>query len=230
MDRVVKSTERSPHTVIGIGIAVHQSSSHIGMLYRTAEGEPAKILHLAWHHQLSSDHPSTSYPCWVRPRIPDERALAIAAFCRRIWKKASQDQVPYGFSVPSAFFDYSGALISGPAKVGLTCASFVLAVFDGAGLPLVRMDEWPPPTLVDKARQRELLDELRKSSNVSPAHLSALETEIGNVRYRPLEVAGAGTAEILPASHAYASEMASKIKDFLDSLSVAATQREPHQD
>ena len=230
MDRVVKSTERSPHTVVGIGIAVHQNSSHIGMLYRTAEGEAAKILHLAWHHQLRSDHPSHSYPCRVRPWIPGERALAIAAFCRRIWKKAGDDQVPYGFSAPSVFFDHSGALISGPAKVGLTCASFVLAVFDSAGLPLVRLDEWPPPTSVDKARQRELVDQLRTSVNVSPDHLSALETEIGNVRYRPLEVAGAGTAQVLSASHAYASEMASKIKDLLDTLSVEPTQREPHQD
>jgi len=230
MDRVVKSTERSPHTVIGIGIAVHQKSSHIGMLYRTAEGEPAKILHLAWHHQLRSDPPSQSYPCWVRPWIPNERALAIAAFCRRIWKKAGDDQVPYGFSAPSAFFDHSGALISGSAKVGLTCASFVLAVFDSAGLPLVRLEEWPSPTPDDKARQRELLDQLRKNADVSPAHLSALETEIGNVRYRPLEVAGAGTSEVLPASHAYASEMASKIKDLLDTLSGAATQGELHQD
>ncbi len=230
MDRVVKSTERSPNTVVGIGIAVHQSSSHIGVLYRTGEGKPANILHLAWHHQLKSDEPSLGYPCWVRPRIADERALAIAAYCRRIWKQAARQQVPYGFSAPNAFFDQSGALLLGPAKVGLTCASFVLAVFDGAGSPLARLEEWPGASAEDTERQRELLDQLLQTENVSADHLSAAEAEIGNVRFRPLEVAGAGTAKVLPASYVYASEMATKIKSLLDTLSAPHNQVTPPPD
>jgi hypothetical protein len=220
LDRLVKSSELSPHTVSGVGVAIHEKLSHVGVLYRTSEGQAARVLHLAWHNQLKSDLPSPNYPYWVRPWIPEDRALVVAAFCRLIWRRANNAQVPYGFSRPSDFFDRSGDLISGPTKVGLTCASFVLAVFDGAGLPLVYLDDWPKATPADKAKQEELLNQLRRDSSVAPDHVSALELEVGNIRYHPLEVAGAATAKELPASHAYASQMAVKIQDLINGLSV----------
>lgn len=222
MDRVVKSSQFSPNTVSGVGIAVHAMSNHIGLLYHTADGQAAQILHLAWHHQLKSEIPSpTSYPCWVRPIIPLERALTIAAFCRRMWKLCPQNQVPYGFSMPNAFFDPSGTVITGPGKVGLTCASFVLAVFEATGLPLISVEDWPAPTPEDKAKQSELVEKLRETA-VSAEHISACEAEIGNVRFRPLDVAGAGTSAVLPASYVYASEVGVKIKDLLDQLTQVA--------
>src|SRR5207237_5807247 len=131
----------------------------------------------------------------------------------------ARKQVPYGFSKPNAFFDPSGAVITGPAKVGLTCASFILAVFDATGIDFVRMEDWPEATPEDKARQAELILQLRGTAGVSEDHISACEAEVGNVRFRPLDIAGAGTAPVLPASYAYASEMGLKIKALLDSLS-----------
>jgi hypothetical protein len=150
--------------------------------------------------------------------IDDDRAMAIAAFCRRIWNQNERNQIPYGFSSPNRFFDTSGNAIKGPAKVGLTCASFVLAVFEGAGVVLADLDTWPNPTAEDIERQRELLNNLSRDPDVSREHLSAAEAEVGNTRYHPLDVAGAGTAHQLPFSYQYASKIGSEIQKLLKSF------------
>jgi hypothetical protein len=143
--------------------------------------------------------------------------MAIASFCRRIWKQNQRNQVPYGFSQPNNFFDTSGNLIKGPAKIGLTCASFVLAVFEAAGIPLADLATWPVPTTGDIDRQRELLDKLDNDPGVDKEHVEAAKAEIGNTRYHPLDVAGAGTVGELPAPYCYASKAANRIEALLES-------------
>jgi hypothetical protein len=144
--------------------------------------------------------------------------MAIAAFCRRIWTQNARNQVPYGFSHPNNFFDTSGNLIKGPAKVGLTCASFVLAVFEGARVPLADVATWPEPTADDIGRQRELLTNLERDASVDRDHLNAAKAEVGNTRYHPLDVAGAGTADELPTTYHFASKVGEQIKELLKSL------------
>ncbi|MGO9061389.1 MAG: hypothetical protein ACLQU2_29025 [Candidatus Binataceae bacterium] len=97
--------------------------------------------------------------------------MAIAAFCRRIWKQSVRNQIPYGFSHPNRFFDTSGNVITGPAKIGLTCASFVFAVFENAGVLLADLDSWPSPTSEDIEKQRELLISLSQGKSVAKEHL-----------------------------------------------------------
>jgi hypothetical protein len=201
--------------VTSIGIAVHVRGLHIGVLYRVSENTSIRLLHLAWHQKLCSDEPSDAYKCWVRPAIGDDRAMAVAAFCRRIWKQNERSQIPYGFSNPNRFFDTSGDLIRGPAKVGLTCASFVLAVFEGAGVALADLDSWPEPTEDDIKRQTELLDTL-KVREIDPDHIAAVSAELGNTRFHPLDVAGAGTADPLPSSYEHASKIGREISALLD--------------
>jgi hypothetical protein len=186
VNRVLRSDHISPQTISGVGIAVHSVGLHIGVLYRVTENATIKLLHLAWHNKLCSDDLTPAYKCWIRPMIDDDRAMAIAAFCRRIWNQNERNQIPYGFSSPNRFFDTSGNAIKGPAKVGLTCASFVLAVFEGAGVVLADLDTWPNPTAEDIERQRELLNNLSRDPDVSREHLSAAEAEVGNTRYHPL--------------------------------------------
>jgi len=217
MNRVLRSSQLSPQTVSSIGIAVHSEGLHIGILYRVTENATVKLLHLAWHHNLRSDELKPQYSYWIRPKIEDDRAMAIASFCRRIWKQNERNQVPYAFSHPNNFFDTSGNLIKGPAKIGLTCASFVLAVFDGARVPLADLATWPDPTPKDKERQRELLQKLTDDPAVDRKHVDAARSEIDNTRYHPLDVAGAGTSDDLPAPYWYASKMGGEISALLKS-------------
>jgi hypothetical protein len=218
MNRVLESKKISPQTISGVGIAVHGSGLHIGVLYRISEGSAIRLLHLATHHALRSDEFKADYVCWVRPAIDFERAMAIAAFCRRIWKQNSNGRVAYGFTSPGRFFDATGALLAGPARIGLTCASFVLEVFDRAGLPLVDYASWPLPSDTDIARQTQLLDQLAEQLPHETEHINAARSEIGNTRFAPLDVAGAGTANELPTDFAYASWIGRDILALLKQL------------
>lgn len=213
--RVVKSKDISPQTVTSIGIAVYSSLTHVGLLYRVSEQQPVEILHLKWHRLLASEPPPEDCVCWIRPEIAADRADAIAAQCRRIWKCNGRNQITFSFGRPTGYFDFSGNQIKGSAKSGLTCAAFVLAVFDAAKFPLVLESDWPPPTAEDFGRQNELLESLKETRDFTAEDEKTYKAEIGNVRFRPLEVAGAGTADQFPATHQFSQMMAAQIEDII---------------
>lgn len=213
--RVVKSKELSPQTVNGVGIALYTGLAHVGLLYRVSEQQSVEILHLAWNRDLRSQAPTDKCAYWVRPEIEPDRAAAIAALCRRIWKNNSEKQITFSFTRPSGFFDFDGNQIKGPAKAGLTCAAFVLAVFDAAKFPLVIESDWPTPTKEDIDQQQDFLKILREQTeNATEEDIKQCEAECGNIRFRPLEVAGAGTADEFPATYEFAKDMAIKIKEW----------------
>lgn len=220
MNRVIDSSRVSPSEATHIGIAIHGREQHIGLLYRVSAGKPALLLHLKSHHRLRSDLPTADYVLWVDPPIPEERAKAVATFSRRIWKMNEAGCVPFGFSQPNEFFDHTGQILTGPAKVGLTCATFVLAVFEQAGLRLVDYETWPPPTAADVERQKNLVKQLEER-RVPKEHVEALRREIGNIRYGPHEVAGAATNDTLPSDHAHASRIAKRIRRRLAEIRAA---------
>jgi hypothetical protein len=213
MNRVLESRKISPQTVAAVGIAIHRVGLHVGVLYRVTKSDSVRILHLGQHEGLASEEPTDSYVCWVRPSLGLDRAMAVAALCRRIWKQNQDGKIPYGFSTPSAFFDASGRKLKSPATVGLTCASFVLAVFAAASIPLIRPETWPVPTREDVVRQRKLLEV--QIVRMGAGHAQRVRAEIGNIRFHPLEVAGAATAEILPADYAYSSLLGKEINKLL---------------
>jgi len=214
--RVVNSKKFSPQTVAHVGIAVYSSQTHVGLLYRVSENKSVEILHLAWHRRLKSEPPTPECVYWVRPEILADRAAAIAAFCRRVWKNNQRGQITFGLGRPSEYFDFAGKPIRGPAKSGLTCAAFVLAVFDGARFPLVK-GPWPPADAEDVARQKELLEMLKKTPDATPKDIEGFNKEIGSVRFRPLEVAGAGTSEQFPATYDFAKGMSIEIELLMES-------------
>jgi hypothetical protein len=171
---------------------------HIGILHRTANSEPS-LLHLAWHCILRNDLGIPDYMrLWVALAVEPERLRVFAAFCRRVWRKNEAGGIPYAFSHPAESFDAStGALLLTPTQFGLTCASFVLAVFDAAGLRLVEYETWEKDRSGDRDWQQKIIAKLE--GRASQEHIEHLRSEIGAVRYRPEEVAVA-TAIAPPAA------------------------------
>ena len=84
----------------------------------------------------------------------------------------------------------------GPSQFGLTCASFVLAVFPAAGLALADYATWPSDRPGDRQWQEKIIQSLE--GRADQTHLEHPHNEIGAVRYRPEEVAAA-TALAPPA-------------------------------
>ncbi len=217
MDRVHTQEQLAITNVGYSAIAIKSVDSdqcHIGILHR--EGDQVLLLDLAWHCDLRNNPPSSSY-LWIKPDVPELRMRQVAARCRQVWR-SNEGTLPYALSPPSDCFDVqTGAFLLGPTRHGLTCSSFVLAIFETAGLSLVDYETWPTERPGDQEWQERVVGALENSGTcVSAEHLETVKNEIGAVRYRPEDVAGAATASPLPADFSVAVERARKILELLN--------------
>jgi hypothetical protein len=200
MDGIYRQQERPLSENMFVAVAISEprfDQRHAGVFFRFIATEPHEFLHLAWQRDLRLDAPKSDY-LWVDPAIPSRRLLQVAAVCNDIASANHPDQIPYSFGPPNNCFDeHSCAFLLGPTNTGLTCASFVLAVFHRAGIQLVKYGTWPKPTQEDIDWQQKVLANLRDPSCTDPStvtqeHIQCVQSEIGtSVRYRPEHVAAA---------------------------------------
>lgn len=178
-----------------VEVAIWPGATHIGLIYMRPDNTRG-VLHLAWHHRLThEDVPDEVVHVHPAPRAEPARLMFVAAMCERIWKRHRRN-IPYGFKYDRSKFEQDGTIHLGPDENGLTCATFVLAVFHSVGVRLLDVGTWPERP-EDEEHLRGLLNRLEERCEDS-AHLDALRKETSCARYRPLEVAGG--ASFAPAS------------------------------
>jgi hypothetical protein len=190
---------------------------HVGILHseETTAGSRTnhvtQMLHLWWHLDLRNDAYDSSYH-WVEVTLPLLRLKGIATRCRQVWEwKENGGTIPYGFTTPTGCINVKdGEFLFGPTSVGLTCSSFVLAVFHMTGNKLLDYSAWP--SLPDDREWQEDVVSRLKNHGASPEHVEAVRNEIGSVRYRPEHVAGAAMANPLPAAYMVALQNAAEIQ------------------
>lgn len=200
-----------PHVAVAIANLPH--GTHTGIVHR----DPSQgflLLEHAFHYDLRNDAPSSEYG-WVTPNIPLERARSVAGVCRLIWRRNSEGRnlgFPYALRHDSSsrFDTLTGTLVLGQQGKGLTCATFVLVVFNSCGLPLLDFVNWPFRD-ADEEWQRKIVEILRRKLCDDIEHVEAVESEIGSSRFRCEEVAGACTVDELPASFSAAEEAGRRI-------------------
>ena len=213
------SNERRPFTEIrhvAVAIAVvARGQHHVGLLHQEEVLDEVRLAHLAWHHQLKNSQPKDAY-LWINPPIPTRRARQVAARCRQILR-ANRRGIPYAFSPPNDCFDAeTGRFLFGPTRVGLTCASFVLAVFDSAGIRLAEYGSWPPRRAGDVEWQQSVLRQLEEAAS-DAEHITFVRNEIGAVRYRPEDVAGCAAADQVPCPFHVAESLSREVLNQLRS-------------
>ncbi|MCX6980995.1 MAG: hypothetical protein NTV08_09630 [Verrucomicrobia bacterium] len=180
----------APRAVVAIK-QTHPNAFHLGIIHRSDEDQVSRMLHLAWHFDLQNEPAEPDY-FWVEPGYPSFRARQVATLCRLVAKRHPQG-LPYAFSDPDrAINPMTGEVLLGSTRFGFTCASFVLAVFEAAGLPLVVLDSWPTGRDGD-AEWQAFIIRLLEQNGASPEHIASVRSEIGRVRHRPTEVAAASS-------------------------------------
>jgi hypothetical protein len=181
-----------------VAIAINEPRNgqrHIGLLYEDPSAEALVILHLAFHLDLKQEPPPLE-GLWVDPTFLTERLRQVASIARQVWNRNAA-RIPFGFSRPNDCFDGNTyEYLIGPTQHGLTCATFVLAIFLAAGLEIVRYESWPTRS-EDDEWQRSILRPLAGRAN--EAHITAVEEDLGAIRVRPEEVAAAASLTPLPA-------------------------------
>lgn len=160
--------------------------------------------------------------------------MHVAAMARKIWR-ANNRYVPYGFSPPNDCFDsQTNKYLFGPTRYGLTCASFVLAVFHRAGVPLVKYGTWPTSRPDDRAWQKKIVARLeeynerlrnrpdrQKDYQDGKIHIEGIRADIGTVRFRPDEVAGATIERRVPTRFKQARNNGDRILTLLERGTVS---------
>jgi hypothetical protein len=217
MDRVFDAAQQSVDDIRAVAIAIAALTGeqrHTGLLHRDEESGRVLMLDLQWHHRLRNETPANRF-LWVDPAAHPRRLAQVSDICRLIWRANQKGGIPYGFSPPTDCFDaQTGGYLFGPTALGLTCATFVLAVFHRAGLPLATYESWPTDRPGDKEWQERILQLLERTG--APAeHVESIRNEVGCVRFRPEEVAGAATVSPLPADYDAASQRGQQILERL---------------
>ena len=203
------------HVAIAIAV-VQDGQRHVGILHKAEVIDEVKLGHLAWHNQLRSSDPKDCY-LWVEPPIPPRRARQVAARCRQILR-ANERGLPYAFSPPNDCFDLqTGNFLLGPSRVGLTCATFVFAVFDAAGVRLAEYSTWPQQRSGDTEWKQFVIEQL-EHGEASAEHVAFVKNELGYVRYRPEDVAGCAASDQLPCSFKTAEPLSQEILNQLRAL------------
>ncbi|MEM6960592.1 MAG: hypothetical protein AAF355_03675 [Myxococcota bacterium] len=191
---------------------------HVGLAYRTGALNSVRVVHLAFHRRLRDDalEPDAKWMRLADLPVPSPISRSVAAFCRLVVDRHSTSEIPYALKHCQTSFDKSdGKLLLGEGEVGLTCATFVLALTGGIGVRLLEMDSWPS-RYDDTAWQEKIVEALRSDPKASCEHVAAVESEVGNcVRYRPEEVvAGAATGDI-PATFSTAAALGEQVLSLL---------------
>jgi hypothetical protein len=222
MDRAYLSTELSPTNLRIVGVGVYGNAKHIGMLCRGPADKRLRFIHLAFHGDLRLEDDASKCFLWVEAKLEDEPASVAAAQARRVYRRYAAGGVPYGFSPYTGYFGPQGDIRWTAPGNGLTCATFVLAVFDSAGVRLVTGDDWPTPDdrPEDKQFQKEMVELVRTRSRATAAHIRGMRADVGQVRFRVLEVAGAVAADSYPATFATAEVLGAQLQRLVNSGSV----------
>ena len=214
------SNQQRPFTEVrhvAVAIAVYrEGQQHTGILHKAENLDGVKLGHLEWHNRLKESDPNDSY-LWVDPPIPTRRARQVAARCREILRENARG-IAYAFSPPNDCFDAeTGHFLLGPSRVGLTCATFVLAVFAAAGIRLAEYNSWPQKRPGDAEWQQFVIEQLEQGG-AGDEHLALVKKEAGAVRYRPEDVAGCAASDQLPCSFTIAESLSQEILNQLQAL------------
>jgi len=215
MDRVHHHSESPFERLRSAAIAIREidpQQRHIGLLYSDSALNRVSFLHLAWHFDLRCEAARPEY-FWVDPAIPTPRLAQLAAICRLVWRANGKGRIPYGFGPPADCLDATtGAYLFGPAGSGLTCATFVLAAFHRAGLPLLRYETWPIGRAGDSEWQTRIVEALAATPGTTTEHVEAVRRDVGStVRFRPEEVTVAATVVTMPVDFTVADAHAAQL-------------------
>jgi hypothetical protein len=153
---------------------------HVGLLYRS--GAEILLCHFPYEAHLRNEHPSDKY-LWQTSNLPSLDQQSVADYIRLV---SQNKDLPYGFDYQGIYFDSAGHYVRRVRGAGLTCATFIMAVFQSLGFTLLDETTWEsrPDDVTEKQAIMNMLAECDP-----PPDPAATEPFLEDVRYRPEEVA-----------------------------------------
>lgn len=196
-------------TVEDVGIVIRTFGGsrqvHIGMLYKIGAAN-ALNLNLRDHLDLRNEPPSASY-CWMQIQLDEINRRLLASLCALIAKKSQA--IPYGFSYNGLYFSQSGDYLPRDLGHGLTCATFVMALFETYSIPVLTENEWTAADLEDQGWQAQRVQQI--SLGRGPFLAGAIGKYVGHPRYKPEHVAAGAVDKHRPLGLSDATKLGTRI-------------------
>lgn len=177
---------RAPHPsglngeyAAAVALSVGAVDGHTGILFVRKDGTEA-LLHLATHLRLKLENVSSENfkpTSWIVPTVPAERLQILAKLCEDIVAQPRYYLIPYGFDFKKSTFFLTGEFSLGDGEAGLTCSTFMLAIYQRAGVKLLDMASWSQASegrqQEDNAAQQKLIALFREQANKIDEDLKA---------------------------------------------------------
>jgi hypothetical protein len=207
---------KSAHEVQHLAIVFSLTpDSHLSLIYVDDDQQP-RWLHLAWHHHVRERPVDENY-AWGEPPLEPELRAILSRLCRRIARRyvGQRRSIAYALRYAGGRFDEMTGEFLCEDGLGLTCATFVMAVFATRGVALLRRQEWEPRD-EDVLWQEKIIELLKNARDPKiNEHVAVVRTEVGCARFRPEEVAAAGVATALPLGFREAESKGKAIREWL---------------
>ena len=214
----IKHTEQDKLTDINtLSVAFTRSGvqSHSGILYLNPEGE-AKLLHLENNRTLTKESPNSDF-VWLHVNLPDIVKNLICLHCDII-SENSQGKILYDIDPTGITFDIDGVFTQKVPHTGLTCGTFILAVFRDVGIELINQNHWP-------IRENDIKWQ-KMIVNLFSRYLEPNSNELINkkiddkliLRFRPEEVVSSATLKNMPNTFSSIKEPSENLLKFYEEL------------
>lgn len=188
---------------------------HLSLIYVDDNQQP-RWLHLGWHHHVLAKPLDKNY-AWGEPPLEPELRVILSRLCRKISQRyvGQRRSIAYALRYAGGHFDEMTGEFLCEDGLGLTCATFVMAIFATRGVDLLRRQEWVPRA-EDVIWQKNIIELLKGARDPRiDEHVAVVETEVGCTRFRPEEVAAAGVATSLPLGFREAESTGRAIREWL---------------
>lgn len=201
------STEYNPcpTDIIGVALSPDRQSPHCGLVYTTTDGG-VRLCELRRHHDLNVREVPPDY-FWTPVKLRPAEVFQIAAFVDLVIAHHASRPLPYSFVYTQDAFDVTGTIRDG---AGLTCATFVLAIFDRLKIYIVNAKTWKERKREDQAFRDSIINyyiRIRNDADVA-MHLVA---EVPKCRIKPGEVCGAAADDKYPVNFSKAVALEAEV-------------------
>ena len=161
------------------------------------------------HLRMDRDFEAGDVPqdwLWINIDLDGFEVDLVTELVNKIVARKPQKVMGYSFVPPGKGFSVKdGEIIA----IGFTCSTYAMAVFDSVSIPLIDEATWEPRES-DKWWQIEFVAHVTKKDAMLGLKLDA---EVGALRFRPGEVAGAGSVGRVrrPVKFKIAEKLAEKL-------------------
>ncbi len=126
---------------------------------------------------------------WIAPDLNQEDQRILAATIDA-WLDENEGKIPYSVAHPGGVVFKDNVWVGNEPGQGLTCATFIVELFNELGIPFIDVETWKPRTGDTEWAERILA---MISDSMSPEHVEAQLAKIGQtIRIRPADIAAAG--------------------------------------